>query len=222
VAAPPGAGLHRRGRGAGWGRAAHAARRVPRPARGGRRRGRLIGSRLSRLAAALLLAGLLLALDHGSKSWAAHELSGRGSRSLLGGHLVLRFQRNSGIAFGLFRAERHPKKGAYLVAYESAMVAGVALLLAVRLLRREPAGRLVTLGLVGLLAGAAGNLVDRARTATVIDFIDVRLGGGRWPAFNLADAYLAAGVGLCVVGLVAGPRRGRPAAAAGAGRAKAR
>jgi lipoprotein signal peptidase len=36
----------------------------------------------------------------------------------------------------------------------------------------------------------------------VIDFIDLTLFGVlRWPAFNLADAYLAVGVVLCATGL---------------------
>ena len=53
-----------------------------------------------------------------------------------------------------------------------------------------------------MLAGAAGNLLDRINRGAVIDFIDVQLPAGlSWPAFNLADAYLAVGVALGVVGL---------------------
>jgi signal peptidase II len=44
---------------------------------------------------------------------------------------------------------------------------------------------------VGLiLGGALGNLADRARDGAVIDFIDPIA----WPAFNLADAAIVAGV----------------------------
>jgi signal peptidase II len=49
-----------------------------------------------------------------------------------------------------------------------------------------------------LLAGAAGNLIDRFRLGHVIDFISVDLLG--WPAFNLADVSIIAGIGI--VGLV--------------------
>src|SRR5262249_29696360 len=50
---------------------------------------------------------------------------------------------------------------------------------------------------VGLLAGCAlGNLADRARVGAVIDFIDPPA----WPAFNLADVAIIAGIiGLFVV-----------------------
>jgi signal peptidase II len=49
-----------------------------------------------------------------------------------------------------------------------------------------------------LLAGAAGNLIDRFRLGHVIDFISLDLLG--LPAFNLADASIIAGIGI--VGLL--------------------
>ena len=44
-----------------------------------------------------------------------------------------------------------------------------------------------------LLGGALGNLLDRIRTGSVIDFIQLPLG---WPPFNLADASIVLGVAL--------------------------
>jgi signal peptidase II len=41
-----------------------------------------------------------------------------------------------------------------------------------------------------ILGGALGNLADRAREGAVVDFIDPIA----WPAFNLADAAIVAGV----------------------------
>ena len=50
-----------------------------------------------------------------------------------------------------------------------------------------------TLAALGLLAGGAlGNLSDRVRDGAVTDFIDLPL----WPAFNLADVAITAGVAL--------------------------
>ena len=49
---------------------------------------------------------------------------------------------------------------------------------------------------VGLLAGGAlGNLADRIRADAVTDYVDV----GAWPAFNLADVAISAGVILLVL-----------------------
>ena len=45
-----------------------------------------------------------------------------------------------------------------------------------------------------LLGGALGNLADRVRIDSVTDFIDLPL----WPAFNLADVAIVAGV-FCLV-----------------------
>jgi signal peptidase II len=176
--------------------------------------------RLVRLAAALCLAGLLVSLDAVTKSWAVSELSRRGARTVIDGHLVLRVQQNSGIAFGLFRAHLHADKGRYLVTYKAAMAGGLGLLLGWRLLRRreDSAGQdwIVPLGLVALLGGTVGNLLDRARTKAVTDFIDVRFAGVRWPAFNLADVFLAVGLALCVAGLVVAVKRRRDESAAAA------
>jgi signal peptidase II len=159
-------------------------------------------------------------LDAETKSWAASELGRRGGRTLVDGHLVLRLQTNSGIAFGIFQPHLHAEKARWLVMYKSAMAAGLALLLAWRLLFGQGRGALVPLGLCALLGGTVGNLLDRARTGAVTDFIDLRLAGLRWPAFNLADLFLAVGLALCVAGLVVAIRRrgkGEDAADAAAG-----
>lgn len=52
----------------------------------------------------------------------------------------------------------------------------------------------ISLSLV--LGGAAGNLIDRLRIGQVIDFIDFYVGNWHWPAFNVADSALTAGVAL--------------------------
>jgi signal peptidase II len=55
-------------------------------------------------------------------------------------------------------------------------------------------------GLPLALGGAVGNLVDRIRYGSVIDFIDFYvIRGGRemhWPTFNVADIAIVAGVAL--------------------------
>ncbi len=47
-----------------------------------------------------------------------------------------------------------------------------------------------------LLSGAVGNLIDRAQSGFVIDFIDVHVNGFYWPVFNLADSFIFLGVVL--------------------------
>ena len=47
-----------------------------------------------------------------------------------------------------------------------------------------------------IVGGAIGNLIDRVRFGAVIDFIDWHIGTWHWPAFNIADVCICAGVGL--------------------------
>jgi signal peptidase II len=50
------------------------------------------------------------------------------------------------------------------------------------------------MGLGAALGGAAGNLLDRLRRASVVDFIDLRV----WPVFNLADLGVVGGVAVAL------------------------
>ena len=54
-------------------------------------------------------------------------------------------------------------------------------------------------GLVLVLSGAAGNLLDRILYGSVRDFIDVHAGRFHWPAFNFADSYISIGVVLLFI-----------------------
>ncbi len=45
-----------------------------------------------------------------------------------------------------------------------------------------------------IIAGAIGNVIDRAMYKSVIDFLDFHLGRYHWPAFNIADSAIVIGV----------------------------
>jgi len=50
------------------------------------------------------------------------------------------------------------------------------------------------LGYAFILAGALGNILDRAINGFVIDFIYIHYKDFYWPAFNFADIYISIGV----------------------------
>jgi len=54
-----------------------------------------------------------------------------------------------------------------------------------------------------LLGGALGNLADRAREGSVIDWIDPTF----WPAFNVADSCIVIGVLLLLWVVEGRPKR---------------
>jgi len=50
------------------------------------------------------------------------------------------------------------------------------------------------MGLIILLSGAIGNLIDRIRNGYVIDFIQIYYESWYWPTFNIADSLITIGV----------------------------
>lgn len=57
----------------------------------------------------------------------------------------------------------------------------------------------VLTGLMLILGGAAGNLIDRLRQGYVVDFIDFHYQNWHWPAFNIADSSITIGAVLLVL-----------------------
>ena len=70
--------------------------------------------------------------------------------------------------------------------------------------------RLVALSLV--IGGAVGNLVDRIRYGSVVDFIHVYWRSHQWPDFNVADSAISVGVTLLVLESLFAPRGAKEAA----------
>ncbi len=107
--------------------------------------------------------------------------------SIIGDWFQLRLVYNQGAAFGL-----HVGPYSRWIFFTVALLAVIVL---ARMSRSAPAGdrfRQLALGLVA--GGAAGNLVDRIRSARgVVDFLDVGVGALRWPTFNVADIAVSCG-----------------------------
>jgi signal peptidase II len=99
---------------------------------------------------------------------------------------------NRGVSFGLFAgAGDH---GPWLLTLTTV---GIGALLIVWL-RRETRP-VVQAALWLVLAGAAGNLIDRVRFGAVVDFLDFHALGYHWPAFNVADSAIVVGAGLILL-----------------------
>lgn len=103
--------------------------------------------------------------------------------------------RNTGIAFGLFA------NSTTIVAALTAVAVVAMLWFFARSGRRHP---LLPVSLGLLLGGSLSNFVDRVRLGYVTDFLDLDY----WPAFNLADTFIVAGVVLLFLSLVAADRSG--------------
>ncbi|NOQ90305.1 MAG: lipoprotein signal peptidase [Gammaproteobacteria bacterium] len=64
-----------------------------------------------------------------------------------------------------------------------------------------------------ILGGAIGNLIDRALTGEVVDFIQVYYSTYYFPAFNIADSAITVGAGLLILDMFLEYRRDKNNAA---------
>ena len=106
--------------------------------------------------------------------------------------LNLTFVRNSGVTFGLLNGY-----GTWSYLVLAAVALAVVAALGVWLRRAE--SPLVAVSLGAIAGGAIGNVIDRLRFGSVVDFIDVHLGDWHWYVFNVADAAIVCGVAALVL-----------------------
>lgn len=120
------------------------------------------------------------------------------TRDIIGSLLMLRYIRNPGGAFGLNPG--HP----VLMLVLTLAVLGILLWI---FFRSDMSGTspLMRTGMVLVIGGAVGNLIDRIRMREVIDFIDMGLGIHRWPVYNLADVYVTFGIAILILSFLRSP-----------------
>ena len=132
-----------------------------------------------------LIAGLL---DQVHKWWMlfVYDITSRAPVEITW-FLNLVYVSNKGISFGMLQ---QGSDGQVLFAAFSAVVAlGLAIWLA-----RSSDSRLMAASIGLIIGGAIGNAIDRLHLGGVADFFDFDLYGYHWPAFNIADAAIVAGV----------------------------
>jgi len=101
-------------------------------------------------------------------------------------HITLIY--NKGAAFGLFKGQN-----IFFI------VLGIAALLFILYYLPRLKGRKVAIFACALLLGGiSGNLVDRLRFGSVVDFLDFRV----WPVFNVADSAITIGAVLIIAQLL--------------------
>lgn len=140
-----------------------------------------------------LVAAVALIADRISKAVVVRLMHPDQSIPVIPGVFHLTLVRNPGAAFGMFANQRP-------LFLAIAVIVIVAAIYYSRLLERGQVLLQVALGLQ--MAGAAGNLVDRATSGLVVDFLDLRI----WPVFNVADSSVVIGTGLLVLALLRAPQ----------------
>lgn len=143
-----------------------------------------------RVARVLAAVAVIVAADQATKAWAVAALAD-GPIGLIGTTVELHLTRNSGSAFSTFQGATP------LLAVVVAIVSAVLWRMVCRV--RE---QWMLVGLVLVLGGALGNLVDRLARypgflrGHVVDFVSI----GRFPSFNVADSTITVGALALVIG----------------------
>jgi signal peptidase II len=132
---------------------------------------------------AIALASFVLVIDQATKQFAVAQFGDGDVGIGLGFQLV--DVRNEGVAFGLFGG------GEALVI----VITMAALALVAGYFALDPARPGLWVGIGLLTGGALGNLADRLRDGSVIDFFDPP----GWPTFNVADVAIVAGIATIVL-----------------------
>ncbi|MBL6864429.1 MAG: signal peptidase II [Rhodospirillales bacterium] len=99
---------------------------------------------------------------------------------------------NSGISFGIFS-----NQGSFSVIILSTLATLIVFFLAVWLMKAE--NKKLIIGLICIIGGAIGNIIDRVYHGAVIDFLDFHIKNYHWPAFNVADSCIFIGATLIIL-----------------------
>jgi signal peptidase II len=142
-----------------------------------------------------LISGLfvlaILGIDQVSKFLVRLKLTQGQSIPIMKNILHITFIKNTGAAFGMFR-------NSTLVFIAISIMAVLVLLgFIINVIKKGQFlfNPMANSGLILIVSGAMGNLLDRLNFGYVIDFIDVRI----WPVFNIADSCITIGTILLLI-----------------------
>jgi len=142
------------------------------------------------------IAALVIIIDQLTKLWIMTNFALYEQQNVIPGLFDLVYVTNTGAAFGFLAGSKNLLRQVFFVGV--ALVALVVIVYAYGHLKRQGKIFVYALGLIG--GGAIGNLIDRLRFGSVVDFLDFYLGSYHWPAFNAADSAITVGVGLFLLG----------------------
>lgn len=131
---------------------------------------------------------VLVILDQITKWQALTKLKPIKNTVVIKGFLDFTFVENRGAAFGILSGRR-----IFFILLTVVVAAGI--LYSFYKLPKTREYNWLKCGLVLVLSGAIGNVIDRAVRGYVVDFLEVTF--IKWPVFNLADIYVV--VGACFI-----------------------
>jgi len=138
---------------------------------------------------------LVVVLDQLTKLWVVHHFILYESSVIIPFFFNLTYLTNTGAAFSLFAGRPTFWRQVFFTGV--AVIALSAIFLIHRKIRAQ--SRWYTVGLAMIAGGAVGNLIDRVRLGSVVDFLDFYISTHHWPVFNVADSAITVGVTIILV-----------------------
>ena len=128
-----------------------------------------------------IIIAILIGLDQIIKYWALNFLKEVNSIPVINNIFSLTYVENRGAAFGLLQNNQ----SIFI------LVAAVASCFGLYYLHSKKVNNLGKIGILLVISGAIGNLIDRVRLGFVVDYLDFHI---IWSyVFNLADCFVVVG-----------------------------
>ncbi len=134
-------------------------------------------------------------LDQLTKAWVLTSFQLYESKEVIPGLFNLVYVTNSGAAFSILADVNSIWTHYFFLGVGAVAVVG----LTVARFRMRKENRMYGVALALICGGAVGNLIDRLRFGSVVDFLDFYLNGYHWPAFNIADSAICIGAGIFLI-----------------------
>jgi len=154
-----------------------------------------------------LVSVITVLLDQATKLQITQSMRLHESIPVVPDFFSITYIRNPGAAFGILASS----SSGFRLAFFGVTSILALVLLSTIFVRLKPTHWIGQLSVAAVFGGAIGNLLDRVRFGEVIDFLDIYLGAYHWPAFNVADAAISAGVCFLVYHLAFEKHEAEPA-----------
>jgi signal peptidase II len=147
----------------------------------------------------LIISAVIIALDQITKAIILKHLGLYHSIKIIPGFFSITHIHNPGGAFG-FLANQSTAVRVVVFLFVSILALGFIFYF---YQKTPPTHKMLATGFALIFGGAIGNLIDRVRFGTVVDFLDVYIKDLHWPAFNIADSAITIGMGVFVYHILA-------------------
>lgn len=144
----------------------------------------------------ILVLFFIVVSDQLTKWWIVKNFNLYESLEVVPGFFNITYITNTGAAFGFLSGDYAAWRQVFFVSVGVCALAFMAFTFK----QFKEQGPIFALALSLIAGGAIGNLIDRLRLGSVVDFLDFYMNNHHWPAFNVADSAITVGVGLFLLG----------------------